>query len=82
MGYTRTEIYLESDSPCGEVISKNLIFEVAGINRKFEIFKSKELPDRSQYLGYPLKATSGELVGVVGFIILEKFKHRYKNIQL
>lgn len=76
------EIYDRGDSPCGKVLDENSIFESSIHSGSFNLFRKLTLPENCRYLGYPIVTSDGILIGVIGFLLYEKFKHKFKNIHI
>ncbi|PJZ81827.1 hypothetical protein [Leptospira meyeri] len=71
--------------PCHHVVDSNMIFEMslAGEDTYFHSLRGI-IPDKSSamYLGYPIRSDIGTVIGVIGMIVEDKFKHKFKNLKL
>lgn len=71
--------------PCYHVVDSNMIFELnlAG-DESFFIPLAKTLSDKTSamYLGYPIRSDIGTVIGVIGMVVEDKFKHKFKNLKL
>ncbi|GBF43995.1 hypothetical protein LPTSP2_32980 [Leptospira ellinghausenii] len=75
----------KSNLPCSNVIDSNMIFEVNlleddSLYRSLRI--SKVNNSSAIYLGYPIRSDIGTVIGVIGMVAENKFKHKFKNLKL
>ncbi|TGL56931.1 hypothetical protein [Leptospira jelokensis] len=71
--------------PCHHVVDSNMIFEMnlLGQNSFFQSLGGFTLDEsRAMYLGYPIRSDIGTVIGVIGMVVDDKFKHKYKNLKL
>ncbi|MBL0955367.1 MAG: GAF domain-containing protein [Leptospira sp.] len=75
----------KSQLPCSNVIDSNMIFEINLLEDDF-LFKSLRINNFNKsstiYLGYPIRSDIGTVIGVIGMIAENKFKHKFKNLKL
>ncbi|TGK81346.1 hypothetical protein EHQ24_08465 [Leptospira noumeaensis] len=71
--------------PCHHVVDSNMIFEMnlSGDGNILQFF-GRYFSDISSamYLGYPIRSDLGTVIGVIGMVVEDKFKHKFKNLKL
>lgn len=71
--------------PCHHVVDSNMIFEMnlSGEDSFFQSYGGYTLDKTSaMYLGYPIRSDIGTVIGVIGMVVEDKFKHKFKNLKL
>ncbi|MCW7468556.1 GAF domain-containing protein [Leptospira kanakyensis] len=71
--------------PCHHVVDSNMIFEMnlLGEDDFFQSFGGFQSDKTSaMYLGYPIRSDIGTVIGVIGMVVEDKFKHKFKNLKL
>lgn len=71
--------------PCHHVADSNMIFEMNLVGDE-SFFRPliETLPEKTSamYLGYPIRSDIGTVIGVIGMVVEDKFKHKFKNLKL
>ncbi|MBM9589756.1 hypothetical protein JWG41_04825 [Leptospira sp. 201903075] len=71
--------------PCHHVVDSNMIFEMNLVGEE-SFFQplTETLPEKTSatYLGYPIRSDIGTVIGVIGMVVEDKFKHKFKNLKL
>ncbi|EOQ97348.1 hypothetical protein LEP1GSC195_3882 [Leptospira wolbachii serovar Codice str. CDC] len=71
--------------PCHHVVDSNMIFELNLVDEE-SFFQplTETLPEKTSamYLGYPIRSDIGTVIGVIGMVVEDKFKHKFKNLKL
>ncbi|PJZ43970.1 GAF domain-containing protein [Leptospira brenneri] len=71
--------------PCYHVVDSNMIFEMNLVGEdSFFSPLTQVLSEKNSimYLGYPIRSDIGTVIGVIGMVVEDKFKHKFKNLKL
>lgn len=88
--HSRSEFYIPDlvskySVPCHQVVDSNMIFEMNLVgDESFFQPLIEALPEKTSamYLGYPIRSNVGTVIGVIGMVVEDKFKHKFKNLKL
>ncbi|MCG6140575.1 hypothetical protein [Leptospira mtsangambouensis] len=71
--------------PCHHVVDSNMIFEMnlVGEDPFFQpLIETLSEKTSAMYLGYPIRSDIGTVIGVIGMVVEDKFKNKFKNLKL
>ncbi|TGL08546.1 hypothetical protein EHQ43_05785 [Leptospira bouyouniensis] len=84
-GFEIPKIVSKNSLPCHHVVESNMIFEMTlhGDELFYKTFGGNNFEKTSaMYLGYPIRSDIGTVIGVIGMVVEDKFKHKFKNLKL